>query len=235
MKRAQFVLCCTLLCPWLLSGCSTTARAGLDTIAQALRGANPDVERLELNPQLTYLRVQIGRQVGLMVRADEPSIAPAELSDRSRWYSADGVVLRFAQGRIVAMHDRERSWAWVDSPQPVDWRRAAAGEVQRWREVSDQQPGYRLGRLRERELQVVRAVPPGDVLEASRHLTAPVTWFEERNVSGDPQTTWYAVDLSAPTARVVYGQTCLQEDWCLNWQVWPPQAPRLASRTVVVP
>lgn len=216
----------------LLGGCSTTMQAGVQTIAQALGAGDGDVEQQPLNPQLKYLRVQIGRQAGLMVNAGD--IASAH-GPQARWYSADGVVLRLAQGRIAAVNDGARAWRLVDGPAPLDWQRIAAGQPQRWREVSDQQPGYRFGITRERELRVLAQTPPIEVLEASRHVTAGVTWFEERSPRGDPQPAWYAVDLSAQPARVVFGQTCLQADWCLNWQAWPPQPPQATQRSALAP
>jgi hypothetical protein len=225
MMRARFffvpavVLSATL--SWVLGGCSTTTQAGLQTIAQAF-AAGDDIEQQQLDPQLKYLRVQIGRQAGLMVFAGD--IAGPQ-SPQARWYSADGVVLRLAQGRIAAVNDGARAWSAVDGPALLDWPRVAAGQHQRWREISDQQPGYRLGLARERELRVLTQAPPVEVLDASRHVTAGVAWFEERNLTGDPRPAWYAVDLSAQPARVVFGQTCLQADWCLNWQPWPPQPP----------
>ncbi len=215
----------------LLGGCSTTTRAGLRTITQALQGGDEIDPTQPLDPQLHYLRVHIGRQVGLMVGAGE---VPTPQGAQTRWYSADGVVLRLAQGRVAAIHDGARSWAWVadegrdQGPGVIDWQGVAAGRVQRFTQVSDRQPGYRVGIAREREIRMTSQTLPADVLEASRHLTASVTWFEERNTRGEPEPAWYAVDLSAQPPRVVFGQACLQADWCLSWQAWPPQAPQPA-------
>jgi hypothetical protein len=215
----------------LLGGCSTTTRAGLRTIAQALQGGDEIDPTQPLDPQLQYLRVHIGRQVGLMVNAGEV-LTPQ--GAQTRWYSADGVVLRLAQGRVAAIHDGARSWAWVanennnQGPVAIDWQSVAAGRAQRFTQVSDRQPGYRIGVAREREIRVASQTLPVEVLEASRHLTASVIWFEERNTRGEPEPAWYAVDLSAPQPRVVFGQACLQADWCLSWQAWPPQMPQPA-------
>jgi hypothetical protein len=225
MMRAQFFLCTAAVSPLLLTACSTTAWSGLETLAQAFWGDSADIEHQPLDPKLTYLRVQVGQQVGLMVQANDIAAAQA---DHSRWYSVDGVVLRLMQGRIQAVNEGGRSWTAVE-PNRVDWRAVASGQVQRWREVSDQRPGYRFGLARDRELRVARATPPAHVLEASRHVTAPVTWFEERNAQGQPQSAWYAVDVAQQPARVIYGQTCLQAQWCVNWQVWPPNAASAAE------
>lgn len=210
----------------VLSGCSNTARAGLRTIAQAWQGGEGVDPSQPLDPALQYLRVQSDRQSGLMVSAGEVA---NPRGPQTRWYSADGVVLRLAHGRVAAVHDGARSWVWVDGPPSVDWRRAAAGQTLRFAQVSDRQPGYRIGVARERELRATAQTLPSDLLQASRHLTATVTWFEERNIVGPPEPAWYAVDLSAQPPRVVFGQACLRADWCLNWQAWPPQPPSQAA------
>lgn len=214
------------------SGCSSTALATWQTMAQAWRGGASLDAPPPLNPSLQYLRVQIRQQVGWMVRADDAgdSNAPPE-AGLSRWYSADGVVLRLEQGRVTALHDGRQSWTRVALPTPIDWHQLAAGTVLRFREVSDQMPGYRMGVARERLLMASAHAPPAEVLDAARHVTAPVTWFEERAAApaASPSlaaSAWFAVDLSSRPAPVVFGHACLQADWCVNWQPWPPLPPR---------
>jgi hypothetical protein len=194
-------------------------RAGLDTLRQAWpgsTGALPDA--VALDARYRYLRVQVEGRTGLMVLADHD---PGPQGRTAVWYSADGVVLRLAEGRIAGVTDGVRSWQWVSAAAPIDWQAVVTRGPTRFEQIIDRQPGWRFG---ERRARVVQAMASAPALHRAVGLPPQVQWFEERNASGAPQPVWYAVVLSAEGAQVMYGQTCLETDWCLSWQPWPAAA-----------
>jgi hypothetical protein len=199
----------------LLGGCGANMTAALATASKTWDGgrsvAGPNAV---VNPAFDYLRVETGRQVGLMARAgDEPSVH----GRIEPWFSADGAVLRLSQGRIVGLADGSRSWQLSRALEPVDWRQVAAGQPQTQTWVVDEQPGYRMGRRFDRVIELSLAGPPGrDTLS----LTRGVRWFREFDTRAASLPAWYAVDLQQQPPRVVYAQSCLGPQWCLNWQPW---------------
>ncbi|MBL8327919.1 MAG: hypothetical protein JNJ71_03635 [Rubrivivax sp.] len=166
-----------------------------------------------LNPALQTLRVSVGRQAGWMVRAD-PVGAETGVS---YWYSADGALLRLAQGRLHGFTDGTRSWQVSRAWPAVDWQAVLRGQQPALTVWVDQQPGYRVAQRFERQLQAVDQRPAA----ASTLVLPPeVRWFREFDPSGHSAPIWYAVDLREPV-RVLYGETCLEPGWCLSWQVQP--------------
>jgi len=219
-SRARGLPAAVLLAAALsLAGCGANMRAAVGTARTALDGG---ASRLDaggpLDPRHEYLRVQIGRQVGLMVRADPAGVR----TDRtSYWYSADGALLRLVDGRIVGLADASRSWRITQGVDRIDWAAVAAQGTFEFRRTVDQQPGYRIGQPQQRRLRPAAAAPAGHALQAT---VAQLQWFVEDDArTGDSLPAWYAVDLAAIPPRVVYGQACLSADWCVNWQPWPPR------------
>ena len=214
--------------PWLclatailLAGCGSNMRAALQTAQQAWDGGQASLQPAgALQPGLDYLRVHIGRQSGLMVRADDEPGVPGPVG---RWFSADGAVLRLLEGRLVGLTDGSRSWQLSRPLEPVDWRAVAQGLERQQTWVIDQQPGYRFGQRSERSLRLALAGPATHAMVAAG---PGLRWFREADSRDARFSTWYAVDLASQPARVVYAQTCLEVDWCLSWQPWPAQGRR---------
>lgn len=203
----------------LLAGCSQSMRVGMRTLAQTWQPpAQADLSRVELNPQLHYLRVQIdtdrGPQVGLMVEGDQEANPDGSIT--SVWYGADGTVLRLRDGRLAGFADARQSWRVVDESGMTG---TGAGT---YTQVIDMQPGYRLGWRRQRELIPADAAPGEHALQGA---TDGLRWLVDRPAT-DPADTarqgWYAVDERQQPARILYGQQCLENQVCLRWQHWPP-------------
>ena len=192
--------------------------AGLRTLDQAWNGVPAGVDTLPLNPALTYLRVQLGRQTGLMVLADQ---AASPRGTVHTWVSADGAVLRLVDGRLDGFADLRQSWSLVTAGLPPPWDTLPDTAGSPFAEVLDVQPGYRLGQQRLRERVAADQAPP---VHQWRGEPGAVRWFVERSVNDASEPRWYAVDLQSKPARVVYGQACLDPDVCLSWQTWPTPA-----------
>lgn len=208
-------LACSLAGALALAGCGPTMHAGLRTLEQAWSGVPTGVDTLPLDPALTYLRVQLGRQTGLMVLADQ---AASPRGTVHTWVSADGAVLRLVDGRLDGYADLRQSWSLAAAGLPPAWTPLADPGGSRFAEVLDVQPGYRLGQQRLRERVAADRAPAGHQWRGDPDA---VRWFVERNAQDASEPRWYAVDLQSTPARVVYGQACLNAEVCLSWQAWP--------------
>jgi hypothetical protein len=211
---AWSVLAAALL---LLAGCGANMRAAIVTARQAMDGgATQAGSPAGLDPRFDYLRVHVGRQAGWMVRADD---GPSPRGPLTHWYSADGALLRLLDGRLAGMTDGSRSWRATGLPVAVDWTALSRGGALEYRQTVDLQPGYRLGLVRQRRLQASAEAAPGHRLQAPPQVV--VQWFVEKDAGGaDNGAMWYAIDMAAQPPRVLYGQACLEPDWCLSWQTW---------------
>lgn len=201
----------------LLAGCANTMHTSLGTLMHAWGGgAQSPPDPAALDRRYRYLRARVDHRVAFMVWADDEH---GPQGSTSVWYSADGVVLRLVDGRLAGITDGPRSWRWVSAVSPPDWRAVAAGGSAPFEQVIDRQPGWRFG---ERRVRVVRAIAGAPASHQAVGLPPGVQWFEERNTTGSAQPAWYAVEPGA--ARVLYGQACVEDDWCLSWQPWPVPA-----------
>lgn len=201
-----------------LAGCGANMRAALSTAGQALDGGQSTVApAVVLDPRFEYLRVQIGRQAGRMVRAD-PGGAP--VGRLSTWYSADGAVLRLDDGRLIGFSDGQRSWQAHAPGDRIDWAGVSAGRLHRYQRTVDQQPGYRIGQRESRQV-IAMALPPAEHRYTGGE--GPVEWFVDQEAEGQGVVVWYAVSMAGPTPSVRYGQACLWAEACLSWQLWPPK------------
>lgn len=200
-----------------LAGCGANMRAAIVTAHQAMGGGTAEgSDPARLDPRFDYLRVHVGRQSGWMVRADDGSPSPGA---PTRWYSADGALLRLLDGRLAGMTDGSRSWRAAGLPTVVDWGALARGGALDYRRTLDLQPGYRLGIVQQRRLQAAPGPAPGHRLSTPPQVV--VQWFVEKDAGGaDNGAMWYAIDMAAQPPRVLYGQACLEPDWCLSWQTW---------------
>ena len=199
------------------AGCGANMQAAIVTARQAMDGGAAVADNpASLDPRFDYLRVHVGRQAGWMVRADD---GPPPRGPLTHWYSADGALLRLLDGRLAGMTDGNRSWRVAGLPPAIDWAALARGGALAYRRTVDLQPGYRLGIVQPRRLQAAPGPAPGHRLQAPPQVV--VQWFVEKDAGGaDNGAMWYAIDMAAQPPRVLYGQACLEPDWCLSWQTW---------------
>ena len=171
-------------------------------------------EHHELNPNLSYLRVQIGEREVFMVLGyiDPTPEGPVEV-----WYSAEADVLRLLDGRVTgAIMKTGPGWQGVSFSHLPRWDDVGAQTVfERTRDVS---PGYHYGI---REKMLLRPVAPPDKSQLKLIPGTSLAWFEEV-VQGDSSVhpARYAVSRNA-THQVVYAEQCLSDDYCFSWQRWP--------------
>jgi len=172
----------------------------------------------KLNPDVKYLRVQVGERELLMVLGyvDATPDGPVQV-----WYDSDRDVLRLREGRVVG--------AMIKSG--VSWLSVTFNGLPAWNEVHDQasyvrirdvSPGYRYGI---KEKMLIRAISAPDDTQLKDIPTSSLTWFEE-TVPADAEAlpARYALSDEGGTRRVIYAEQCLSSEFCFSWQYWPSSA-----------
>jgi Group 4 capsule polysaccharide lipoprotein gfcB, YjbF len=217
LGRLAFVA--ALLMP-LLQGCAAQSAASWDTLSLAMGiGQHPGVPQ---DPTKRYLRVDVnGRTIFMVlgyVDRDEQG-RPVEV-----WYSSDRAVLRLVEGRLAGLVGAATEWREVDIAEAPSWSAVlGSGKPMKWHRSRDEMPGYRIG---VRELLETRRVSEADprVSGSPPHENSSVQWFEDavisRNASGPAMSARYAVAATPEGPRVVSGEACLSEGFCLRWQPW---------------
>ena len=212
----RLLLLRNLLLVFCLTGCTVepASQALLDAIQHARANGAAHENAPPLDPRFNYLRVQIGAREAFMARGyvDSDPDGPVEI-----WYSASGEVLRLRDGRLVG----------AILKMGTDWLSVSFTGLPRWDEIGEQasfgrsrdvSPGYQYG-IREQML-IRRIPPPGD-----SHLqlipAASLTWFEEHaEGAASLPPARYGVSMEGAVPQAVYGEQCLDHDFCFSWQRW---------------
>jgi hypothetical protein len=209
-----------------LSGCAPGTQAGIDSLRQLIPG-RAAVDPTPLDPNFAYLRVTRGRHVGLLWRGNMEGTpaAPVEV-----YYSSSGEVVRLQHGRVIGAVGLTTEWRRVEVTAPAWASVAAARQSAPFVRVRDVMPGYRSG---VRDDLVLNVIPAPERSALERLDARALTWFEETvtapahgalRLPGTASDTLpparYAVDLSGGNETVVYGEQCLDSEFCFTWQRW---------------
>ena len=195
----------------LMGACSSGMKAGLITLQQEVMPTRQDVRQSPLQPGVRYLLVEERGQEALLVWVGTEQ---GPLGETTVWTSADGVIVRLVQGRLVGVAEPLRTWRLTSETA------FAVANTSQFSQRSDVQPGYRMGLVRTIEKKIVPSVPrPMPWVEESRHLN----WIEEVDVSTGQRLAIVAVNEMNQT---IAGQRCISPQWCLRWQAWPANPPR---------
>lgn len=197
----------------VLAGCTpwTTTQGLVDSVRPIPALMLPETK---LDPRFSYLRVQMGQYAAILALG---YVDPAPDGPVQVWYSTEGEVLRLREGRLVGLTLPSAlgfpNWLHVAfSPLPP-WQ--AIGEEARFVRLRDASPDYRYG---VREQMTIRPIAPPPAARLQQLPAASLTWFEERAQDSALPPARYALDAQW---RVVYGEQCLSENFCLSWQSWP--------------
>lgn len=215
-----------------LVGCSQWQSAAWDTTRHFVR-TDTAIEQAVLRPDLRYLRVTTNGSPALLVLGDidhDAAGRPVEV-----WYSASREVLRLQSGRLVGV-----------AGMPVEWRDVRLpASLPNWQDIKtpvtfvrerDEMPGYRIGL---REQMTVRPIAPPSGTGLLGTDAAALQWYEETaSASPDlpatlakqwrplPPTRFAVRKAATPRSyEPVYGEQCLVDNICLQWQTWPPRSP----------
>lgn len=186
--------------------------AGLLTLKQEVMPSRLNVRQVALQKDFRYLWVQAQNQEALLVWVGTESSPQGNVSV---WVSADGVVVRLLNGRLIGISEPRRSWQLIRETQSPEGQNPGSYPI-RLIQTSDQQPGFQIG-IERPVHQVMLAVAP-DVLSWFAG-TPDVRWIEEKDHMTGKQTAIFALSSNEQT---VAGQRCIASDWCVRWQTWPP-------------
>jgi hypothetical protein len=214
----------------LLGGCTTAGNAIVDSLRFAVASVR-EAPAPRLNPDFQYLRLAIDGRVAYPARGsvDDGPAGPTEV-----WYTTSREVVRLANGRVIGATGATTEWRGVEIPSLPSWSSLAKTGDFQWTRVRDLMPGYRFGI---RDSLRLRVIPP-PAKSALRVVPASsLTWFEESMDQAAGQRTdshlppaRYAVDLQGGNERVIYGEQCLDTDFCFSWQRWPPEGSTLNEK-----
>jgi hypothetical protein len=181
-------------------------KAGLLTLQQDVMPNRLQVRQAKLEPGYRYLLVeQQGREALLVWIGNESSA----LGETSVWLSADGVVVRLVEGRLVGVAEPNRNWR-LTSETPLSQQSSS-----QLKQTSDEQPGFHMGLVRTvTTLPLPVTARPMPWVDGEQNLN----WLEEIDVTTGQRLALYAVNERKQT---IAGQRCLGAEWCLRWQTWP--------------
>lgn len=194
----------------LLVGCSSAQMAGWWTLQEEVMPRQLPVRQMTLKPEFRYLLVENKGQEALMVWV---GMEHSALGETSVWMSADGVVLRLVQGRLVGVSEPHRSWR-LTTESPVSTNPSLTTRPQ-FSQTSDEHPAFRLG--------IKRSIAKVD-LTANPQTTGwavdaqDLRWTQEVDISSGQRLAMHGMNAQNHTMA---GQRCMTPDWCLRWQVWP--------------
>lgn len=214
MRFSPWLVCWSSVALLGLAGCAHTP---VSLTLFELLGLNKPVDRLQLNPQLRYLRVRVDGRTSLMVMGYSETTAQGPLET---WYSGEGEVLRLRNGRVASTVGLDVDWRAVRDTGLPSWDALLVRQSVDFVRERDVMPGHRFGVTDTVSLYRV-AVPSASNLVGLK--PADLQWFEE-SVRGDAQGAFaarYALRDVAGVPTVVYGEQCLSDDLCFSWQPWP--------------
>jgi hypothetical protein len=177
-----------------------------------------------LNPDFDYLRVVVSGQVLYLARGYTDSPDPASSlpgGPVTVWYSADREVLRLQHGRLAGLAGTPVEWLHVRglATAPLSAPVSAPNvRSQAWVREVDQMPGHLWG---VRDRLVVRSIDAPTDSQIHGWLPQALVWAEEQDDAGRLPRARYA--WAPGRFEPIYGEQCLQPDFCLSWQRWSAQ------------
>ena len=201
-----------------LGACSLVGHTPVTrTLFEAIPGLGKGVDDTPLNPNLRYLRVTTRGRTALMVLG---YVEPSAAGNVEVWYSSEAEVLRLQNGRIVGTGGLETDWRAVRHFSLPAWKDLSGRATVIYRRERDEMPGYRFGIEEAVSLYPVR--PPNNA-KLVRLPAQDLRWYEE-TVQGQPDglpSARYGLNEKSGEPRVIYGEQCLSQTFCLAWQTWP--------------
>jgi hypothetical protein len=189
--------------------------AGLWRIQQDFMPAPQSARHAPLQADLRYLLVQSEGREALMVwvGTERTSLCVASV-----WVSADGVVMRLCQGRLIGVSEPQRQWQLLDESAALNAHLASTNRSIH-HQITDQHPGFLFGNIRTVEKI---SLPNLDTHTPWFGKHPQMQWVEERDHLSGVSLTLYTVNSEHDGMA---GQRCITPDWCLQWQTWPIKSP----------
>jgi hypothetical protein len=228
-----------------LQACSTASDAALKTAKSAFLNTSSLIEQSTLNPQFSYLRVNVAGLDALMVKGyiDKDEKGPIDV-----WYSSDGSLLRLQQGRYLGSVGFDTNWQNVSyqntqslnkmmaefdrpnqSPKLSSLRGFYASEQYYFSRSHSEMPSYKTV-LNERLSAHVSKDTPSNIPKTMQSYLSgkDLIWVNEQitqsNSGALPKTqSWYGFQKLTNQYELVIGQQCLTTTFCITWMPWPVQ------------
>jgi len=188
------------------------------TIFDSLPSSSNDIlDKIRLNPQFRYLRVTVKNRPLLMVLGYTEDHTNGKIET---WYSKEGEVIRFQNGRIIATSGLETDWLNVNHSSLPSWYELEKKFTANYQRYRDQMPGYRFGIVE--FVSVYLTIPPTNS-KIVKTAANQFRWYEEVTLKTQSKlpSARFAIQDQQGVLSVVYGEQCLTEDFCLSWQLWP--------------
>ena len=227
----------------MLQACTSTSDAALQTARSAFQSTSKQIDQSNLNPQYSYLRVNIGGLDALMVKGYIDQDAKGAIDV---WYSSDGSILRLQQGRYLGSVGFDTNWqnvsfqdAQVLNKIAADFDRPNASpklsSVNRFYPIEQyyfsrkhtEMPSYQ-SFLEERLVASVSKATPSNIPSTMTPFlkNKDLIWVTEQTSPSSSQKlstvqSWYGLEKSMNQYALVIGQQCLTPTFCITWMPWP--------------
>ncbi len=216
IKRLRSLLgYCSLFCLLGLTACGHTP---VSLTLFEVVGAGKSIDKITLNPNLSYLRVTVGGDRAVLMVLGYLETSPNGTIET--WYSSEGEVLKLQNGRVVATKGLAVDWVATKYSSLHAWPDMVRRMSAEFGRQTDQMPGYRFGIDETISIASVRAPNNSNLVGVSADS---LRWYEEtvRGTSHGLPSARYGLRLTPSGPVVVYGEQCLSNDFCISWQPWP--------------
>lgn len=229
-----------------LGACTGNQAAIYESLKLTFTNPNTVIDSYPLDPRFTYLRADVNGNPALLVLG---YIDPQEKGLTEVWYSAARETIRIQNGRLLSTHGLDVNWIEVKlidappvaaalNPKLLEESQFSIAKPYRnlknplsYTRIRTVMPGYR-AQIEEQILMRPLAQAPDSAPKRLREgpYSQNLQWVEERvipkvQVMDNPGlaslAATYAIDISTPSNKLVYGRQCLMPSYCLSWQVWP--------------
>jgi len=248
-SKKQFSLLVNFFCLFLLvsiiQGCTTASDAAFQTFKSAFQNTSSQINQAILNPEFRYLRVNIAGLDALMVKGylDKDRNGEIEI-----WYSSDGSVMRFQQGRYLGSVGLDTNWQNVSFKNPPRLEQIVSyfdrpNPSPKISSVNAFYPTEQYFYSRNHTLIPARKTILDESISASVSRNTPqlipknflpylqskeLIWVTEQtsqSISDKKSSpiSWYGFQKTNNQYSLVVGQQCLTMDFCITWMPWPVQ------------
>ncbi len=138
---------------------------------------------------------------------------------KSTYYSADGGVMRFHNGRFVGYSTAKplRNWSEQSNSQ-IDWAKIANGQAQKIKRCVIDHPKNQVDNCEERIITLAKTPPKHHQFIKNNSI---ITWLKEAPIKqylNKKELIYYAI--AKNSLQPVYGQLYLDDNTLITWQDW---------------
>jgi hypothetical protein len=227
-------LCTTTI---ILAACSPVQYDAYKTIENQFQDFNKTIVKTSLVPNYKYLRIWLNDQPALLV------LGYTEIDQTLVWYSSDQNVFRTRIDRYAGSSGFVHNWENVSMTSSMSWRQIVEMEKTRPKKNLSEYPSFKAiaSYTRKRdvmpnyELGIIEDVVGYQIPQQPKNITKAASdllqgrdllWFTE--LLDPPQKKaslkiqgFFAVERkSSNQFEFVFGQQCLQENYCIAWMPW---------------